>query len=97
MTSCATAGRERERTRARRARGEWRSPNMGASVEKRMVAGGEIVVLSCKIVVILMVLNVARRQQWREFCHFGLQKKFDAWRCTRSRADGGIKVVKRDV
>ena len=43
-----------------------------------------------------MALNVVGRQEWRGFCHFGSEKNFDAWRCTRSRADGGIKVVKCD-
>jgi hypothetical protein len=42
-----------------------------------------------------MALNVVGSQQWRGFYHF-LMKKIDAWRCTRSRADGGIKVVKCD-
>src|ERR1700758_3767641 len=71
-TSCATAGRER--TRARRTRGERRSPNMTASVEKWMVTDGEIVVLSCKKVLNLMVLHVVGRQERSGFCRFGRKK-----------------------
>jgi hypothetical protein len=94
MTSCPTAGRERERTKAKRRRGERRSPNMGASAKKRMVADGQIVVLSSKNVVISWFFTWWEGGNWCRFGRFLNTKNIDAWRCTRSRADGCVKVVK---
>jgi len=45
------------RSRARRASGERRSPNMSTQSRNRMVADGEIVVLRCKNVVIRWFLT----------------------------------------
>jgi hypothetical protein len=60
-----------------------------------MVADGEIVVLRCKNVVIGWILTwwgsgLARVSS------FLMQKNIVAWRCTRSRSDWGVKVVKCD-